>query len=108
MNHEEQRRLALRAIGLAGAALLVGAAGICSRPSSASGAADSKDALAHVVQVQVSGNAGAFSFSVTVRSPDSGCARYADWWEVVSTDGKLLHRRILMHSHVDEQPFTRS
>lgn len=47
-------------------------------------------------------------FAVTVRSDDTGCDRYADWWEIVSLDGTLLQRRILAHSHVDEQPFERS
>lgn len=63
---------------------------------------------ADVTAVQVSGPAGAYQFNVTVRSPDLGCKQYADWWEVVSEDGKLLYRRVLLHSHVDEQPFTRS
>lgn len=63
---------------------------------------------ADVIAVQVSGQAGAYEFNVTLRSPDTGCQQYADWWEVVSTDGKLLTRRILSHSHVHEQPYTRS
>ena len=63
---------------------------------------------AEVIAVQASGQPGSYQFNVTVKSPDTGCKQYADWWEVVSTDGKLLYRRVLLHSHVDEQPFTRS
>lgn len=63
---------------------------------------------AEVISVQVSGAPGEYQFNVTVQSPDTGCAQYADWWEVVSTDGTLLYRRVLAHSHVNEQPFTRS
>jgi hypothetical protein len=64
-------------------------------------------ARAEVVSVVASGDPGAYRFTVTVRSTDRGCAEYADWWEVVSEDGRLLYRRVLDHSHVDEQPFSR-
>ena len=64
--------------------------------------------LADVLSVSVSGDAGSYTFSVQVSSPDEGCNRYADWWEVLSEDGELVYRRVLLHSHVGEQPFTRS
>ena len=63
---------------------------------------------AHVISVQASGSAGDYRFAVEIHSPDLGCEQYADWWEVIDEDGNLLYRRILAHSHVDEQPFTRS
>ena len=56
--------------------------------------------------VESDGN-GTFSVSVTVRSPDTGWDKYADFW-VVLVDDREVARRVLTHPHVDEQPFTRS
>lgn len=49
-----------------------------------------------------------WKFSVTVRHKDKGWKHYADKWEVLSPEGKILATRVLAHPHVDEQPFTRS
>ncbi len=48
-----------------------------------------------------------FDFDVTIRSNDRGWDYYADAFEVLARDGRLLGRRVLQHPHVDEQPFTR-
>lgn len=77
----------------------------CGSPdTAASRDATTAPPLADVVGVRVEGT----TFSVTVQSPDEGCDQYANWWEVLRPDGTLVHRRILGHSHVAEQPFTRS
>ena len=70
--------------------------------------AASGSSLADVVSVEVTGDPGAYRFRVGVLSPDTGCDRYADWWEVIGQDGALIYRRVLLHSHVGEQPFERA
>ena len=48
-----------------------------------------------------------WTFVVTVRHDDKDPDHWADWWIVRTPDGRELGRRVLLHSHVDEQPFTR-
>ncbi len=51
---------------------------------------------------------GSWRFEVTVRHADTGWEHYADEWEVLAPDGTLLGERVLLHPHVEEQPFTRA
>jgi hypothetical protein len=64
-------------------------------------------ALSNVEAVAATGDPGAYTVAVTLRSPDVDCDRYSDWWEVLTPEGTLVYRRILDHSHAHEQPFTR-
>jgi hypothetical protein len=63
----------------------------------------------------VQGADGTWTFHVTVRHPDTGWEDYANGWDVLTPDGTVLKpdpdspfTRLLLHPHVDEQPFTRS
>ncbi len=81
----------------------------CSEPSQLDLVVDSEDsAKASIVSVSASGDEKSYTFNVGIESSETGCAQYADWWEVISEDGTLIYRRILAHSHVNEQPFVRS
>ena len=63
---------------------------------------------ADVVDVKVRRSApGVYDFDVTVRSVDKGWEYFADAFEVLAPDGKVLGRRTLLHPHETEQPFTR-
>ncbi len=47
-------------------------------------------------------------FTATLKHADTGWDHYANRFEIVGPDGKVLVTRVLRHPHVDEQPFTRS
>ena len=49
-----------------------------------------------------------WSISVTLYHGDTGWEDYADGWRVLSPEGTELGLRVLLHPHVNEQPFTRS
>lgn len=66
-----------------------------------------QDNQAVVTAVNFSGSEENYIFNVELTSPDTGCDQYADWWEIFNKEGQLIYRRILTHSHVNEQPFTR-
>ncbi len=53
-----------------------------------------------------SGN-GTYSFTASVAHADTGWKHYADKFVILTPDGKVLGTRVLVHPHVDEQPFTR-
>src|SRR5690606_18603150 len=58
---------------------------------------------------------GTWTFHVTISHPDTGWDDYADGWDVVLPDGTVIKpdsdsifTRLLLHPHVNEQPFTQS
>jgi hypothetical protein len=57
-------------------------------------------------EARVSGET--WTISVTLSHGDTGWDDYADGWQVLAPDGRVLGTRILHHPHVEEQPFTRS
>ena len=67
--------------------------------------ADSVDILAANMQQH---QEGYWLVSVTLKHADSGWDHYADRWRLVDSQNKVLGERVLLHPHVDEQPFTRS
>lgn len=49
-----------------------------------------------------------WTFAVTLKHADTGWDHYANEWQVIAPDNKILATRTLYHPHVDEQPFTRN
>ena len=69
--------------------------------------------VVHVRAVQSSDRN--WTFHVTVQHPDTGWEDYADGWDVLAPDDRVLKpdpdspfTRLLLHPHENEQPFTRS
>jgi hypothetical protein len=48
------------------------------------------------------------TISATLQHADNGWDHYADYWRVLAPDGTEIARRVLIHPHEHEQPFTRS
>ena len=63
---------------------------------------------ADVLNVEARPSANGWRFDVAVRHADTGWEHYADAWRVVGPDGTVFGIRVLVHPHVNEQPFTRS
>ncbi len=49
-----------------------------------------------------------WTFAVTLKHADTGWDHYANEWQVIAPDNKILATRTLYHPHVNEQPFTRN
>jgi hypothetical protein len=63
---------------------------------------------ADVIRVEVTQEDGErWRFEVTVQHADRDPDHWADWWRVRTPEGQEFGRRVLPHSHVGEQPFTR-
>jgi hypothetical protein len=47
-------------------------------------------------------------FTVAIRHADTGWKHYADRFEVLGPDDRVIATRVLRHPHVHEQPFIRT
>ncbi len=64
---------------------------------------------ADVISATVEHSGGDFyRFSVGVAHEDESWEHFAKAWEVLDSDGNILGNRILLHPHINEQPFTRT
>ena len=64
---------------------------------------------ADIIEVKVlKSEAGTYQFDVTVSHRDEGWDHYVNKWDIVGSDDTVIGTRILLHPHVEEQPFTRS
>ena len=63
---------------------------------------------AEIVDAKAQAAGDSWTVSVTLRHGDTGWDDYADGWRVELADGTVLATRVLVHPHVNEQPFTRS
>ena len=63
---------------------------------------------AEIVAAEAMRSGDTWTFSVTLRHEDTGWDDYADGWRILAEDGTELGVRVLLHPHVNEQPFTRS
>jgi hypothetical protein len=48
------------------------------------------------------------TFNVTIKHKDTGWKHYANAYEILTMEKKIIAKRVLHHPHVNEQPFTRS
>ena len=64
---------------------------------------------ADVIELKVRHNGNNnFQVITTVKHGDTGWDHYANGWEILDEQGKVIGKRVLYHPHVKEQPFTRS
>lgn len=86
---------------------LIGLAGVLATLSMAMVPASAGEA--DVVDAKiVPSSDGSYRFDVALLHADTGWEHYADAFEILDGEGNILATRILVHPHVDEQPFTRS
>ncbi len=108
-----QQRTRWMVVGILFVFVLGGCSGISRKGEDRSGSSGNADVI--FVRAVKESDAGSWTFHVTVQHPDTGWEDYADGWDVVLSDGTVLKpdpespfTRLLLHPHVEEQPFTRS